>query len=92
MASVTAWCPVTSSCDKLLKALLSFPSRPTENGVPVVGISFQQAGYIVKSMRFLNVSPTRKMLQPLHPDTMNVSKQLEKAQFAPCFQHPNVST
>ena len=72
--------PVTSSRDKLLRAVLSFLSRPTEGGMPVDGISFQEkTGYSVRSMRFLKRVPKEKVCQRLHLDTMSVSKKLERS-------------
>jgi hypothetical protein len=51
--------PMTSSRDKLWRAMLSFLSRPAECGMPVDSVSFQEkAGYMVRSMRLI---PTNKV-------------------------------
>ena len=43
---------MTSSRDKLWRAMLSFLSRPADCGMPVDGVSFEEkAGYMVRSMR-----------------------------------------
>ena len=46
--------PMTSSRDKLWRAMLSFLSRPAGCGMPVDGVSFQEkAGYMVRSLRLI---------------------------------------
>merc|ERR1712065_37752 len=51
--------PMTSSRDKLGRAMLSFLSRPAECGMPVDSVSFQEKpGYMVRSMRLI---PTNKV-------------------------------
>ena len=46
--------PMTSSRDKLLRAMLSFLSRSADCGMLVDGVSFQEkAGYMMRSMRLI---------------------------------------
>jgi len=49
--------PMTSSRDKLWRAMLSFLSRPADCGMPVDEVSIQQKnGYVVRSMRMIHTN------------------------------------
>merc|ERR1712064_206724 len=49
--------PMTSSRDKLWRAMLSFLSRPADCGMPVDEVFIQQKnGYVVRSMRMIHTN------------------------------------
>ena len=77
MASVMAWCPIGDVFPRQVVESDAhfFRFCQLERGMPVVGAFQEEAGYIVctaRSMPFFFAT-----FQPLHPDVMSVTRQLE---------------